>query len=112
VQIQVNVNVNVTITHKFDWTPGFPGVTASDLEAFGERLMSVLSDKIDAVTTTTDAAIARVQADVTALTAKVAELQALVDSGGATPADLAALDALQAKLAALDPTAPDVLPTP
>ena len=72
--------------------------------------MSALSDKIAAVGSSLDAALARVDEDVQALVAKIAELQALVDAGGATPDDIAALDALQAKLDALDPTKPAVLP--
>lgn len=109
--MNANLNINVTITHKFDWTSGgFPGVTASDLEAFGDRLMSILSDKIDAATASTDAAIVRVQTDVAALNAKIVELQTLVDSGGATQADLDALDALKAKVDALDPSSPVVIP--
>jgi len=73
------------------------------------KAMSVLSDKIVAVGVSLDAALARVDEDVQALTAKIAALQAIIDQGGATPEDLAALDALQAKLDALDPTKPDVL---
>jgi hypothetical protein len=72
--------------------------------------MSVLSDKIAAVGVALDKALARVDEDVLALVAKIAELQALIDAGGATPEDIAALDALQAKLDALDPTKPAVLP--
>jgi hypothetical protein len=72
--------------------------------------MSVLSDKISAVGVALDKALARVDEDVLALVAKIAELQALIDAGGATAEDIAALDALQAKLDALDPTKPAVLP--
>ncbi len=66
--------------------------------------MSALSDAIAADNASADAAIARVQATVSDLTAKIAALQAQVDSGGATPQDLADLATLQAKLDALDPT--------
>jgi hypothetical protein len=72
--------------------------------------MSVLSDKISAVGVALDKALARVDEDVLALVAKIAELQALIDAGGATPEDIAALDALKEKLDALDPTKPAVLP--
>jgi len=74
------------------------------------RIMSKLSDAIAALGASVDAALARVDEDVQALTAKIAELQALVDAGGATPEDFAALAEAQAKLDALDPTKPDVLP--
>lgn len=74
------------------------------------RAMSKLSDAIATLGASVDAALARVDEDVQALTAKIAELQALVDAGGATPEDFAALAAAQAKLDALDPTKPDVLP--
>jgi hypothetical protein len=76
------------------------------------RLMSALSDKITAVGTSLDAAIARVQSDVATLTQKIADLQALVDQGTATPEDIAALDMLKSKLDGLDPTVPEVLPEP
>ena len=45
-----------------------------------------------------------------ALVQKIVELQALVDAGGASAEDLAALELLKSKLDALDPTKPDVLP--
>jgi hypothetical protein len=72
--------------------------------------MTVLSDKIAALGASLDAALARVDEDVKALQAQVAALQALIDQGVATPADIAALEAAQAKLDALDPTKPDTLP--
>jgi hypothetical protein len=77
-----------------------------------QNIVSQLSDKIAALGKTADTAIARVQADVTTLSQKVAELQALADSGGASPDDLAAIDILQAKLDALDPETSATLPPP
>lgn len=77
-----------------------------------EYRMSALSDKIAEVKTAFDAAVARNQADDRANKAKIAELQALVDSGGATPQDLADLDALKAIADGLDATSPTVLPAP
>lgn len=69
--------------------------------------MSVISDKIASANAEADAAIGRVQEDVATLQAKIAQLEA----EASTPADLAELDSLKDKLAALDPTKPDVLPT-
>lgn len=84
------------------------GATLKRLEtAVGE-----LADKIAKVGESLDKAVGRVQEDVDKLNARVAELQAKIDSGAADPADIAALDALQAKIDALDPTKPDVLPEP
>lgn len=83
------------------------GITALNLET---RIVSKLSDKLDSIEKSMDAALGRVQDDVTRLNDKVAELQALVDSGSATPEDIARLDALQSKLDALDPTVDVVLP--
>ena len=112
-QLSLNLTGTITIVHKIEPAPGAsPAATQADLEALGEKLMSALSDKLAALGTTADAAIARVQSDVTALKAQIAALQATVDSGGATPDDLAALDTLNAKLAALDPTQPATLPPP
>lgn len=73
-------------------------------------IVSKLTDKLDAIEKSVDAAIGRVQDDVTALNTKVADLQKLVDSGGATPEDIARMDALQARVDAIDPVKPDVLP--
>lgn len=75
-----------------------------------EKNMSKISDKIAAVGTSLDAAIARVQGDVVTLQDKIAELEALVASGTATPEELDALDALKAKLDAIDPVKDAVLP--
>ncbi len=72
--------------------------------------MSVLSDAIAAANASADAAVARVQTDVQSLKDQIAALQAQIDAGGSTPADLTNLAALQAKLDALDPTVPAVLP--
>lgn len=82
------------------------------LRELGNQIMSQLADAIAKVNTSMDAAIGRVQGDIAALTTRVADLQAQVASGGATPDDLAMLATLQAKLDALDPAKPDVLPTP
>lgn len=84
----------------------FPGLAAtlkSTLTPLLEAAVSALSDKIAAVETSVDDAIARVQADVATLQAKIDELQAKVDSGTATAEDVAALERVAAKLAALDP---------
>jgi predicted nucleic acid-binding Zn-ribbon protein len=86
-----------------------PGVTKADLLATETRIMSALSDKLAEATTKVDSAINRVQADVAALKAQIADLQAKVDAGGATQADLDALQALEDKVDSLDPTSPSTL---
>lgn len=97
--------------HRFEFPHGMvPWATQADLRNLERHFMSALSDKIAEVNKTADEAIARVQGDVTALTAQIADLQAKVDAGGATQADMDALDQLEGKLAALDPTKPEVLP--
>lgn len=71
--------------------------------------MSVLSDKITEVGTSVDAATTRVVNDIAALNTKIAELQAIVDAGGATAEDIAALDALKVKLDQIDPATPTTI---
>ncbi len=66
--------------------------------------MSQLSDAIAATKTSADAMVTRVTTDLTDLHAQIVALQAQVDSGGATPADLQALADLKAQFDALDPT--------
>ena len=100
---RVNKPINMTITIN---------VSIDLSQASKDWIMSVLSDAIASVKTSTDAAVARVQTDVAALKAQIAALQATIDAGGATPEDLAALAALKTELDALDPTSPVVLPTP
>jgi hypothetical protein len=71
-------------------------VTRHDLELLERRIMSALSDKITALSTVVDTAIA-----------ELATLRDKLESDGVTPADLAAIDAIQAKLhAAVTPPAP------
>jgi outer membrane murein-binding lipoprotein Lpp len=74
-----------------------------DLRDYMEAWMSELSNKIAELDGKVDAATARISSDVAGLYAKIAELQALVDAGNATPADIAALAALEAKVDAIDP---------
>lgn len=75
-----------------------------------EDRMSQLSDRIAAAESALDAAIARVQSDVTDQGAEIARLKELVANGSATQEDLDRLDVLTQKLNALDPVKPDVLP--
>lgn len=67
--------------------------------------MSELSDLIDSTNSEADATIQRVQDDVAALKARIAELEGQQPTG----ADLQKLNDLKAKLAALDPTNPATL---
>ena len=78
----------------------------------GTAIMSVLSDKIADVGASVDAAATRVQEDVATLQQQIADLEAQVSQGTATPEDLAALDALKVKLDQIDPLTPTTLPTP
>lgn len=89
-------------------------VSVEDFASFRELegRMSQISDAIAHLSTTVDSAVTRVQGDLAGLTSRVAALQAQIDGGGASPEDLAALAALQAKIDALDPAKPDVLPPP
>lgn len=99
--------MTITVNHYVHLDPA----VMAYLQQMEARIVSALSDKITAVTASTDAAISRVQADVTNLKSEIAALQAQVDAGGASQADLDALDALKAKLDALDPATPAVLPS-
>lgn len=104
----VNLSGKITIVQE----PGGKSspVTLDDLRIFGDYLMSQLSDAIANASASADAAISRVQGDVTALQAQITDLQTQVSSGGATPADIQALADLKTKLDALDPTSATTLP--
>lgn len=67
--------------------------------------MSQLSDKIAAVNTSFDDAVTRVNTEITALKDEIARL-------GATPADIAALDALETKAKDLVTATPTPTPPP
>ncbi len=84
-------------------------VTQNDLTELEAKIMSELSDAIAEATASADDAIVRVQDDVAALNTQIAELQAKVDAGVATPEDIAAIKALTAKTNALDPVKPQTL---
>jgi hypothetical protein len=72
--------------------------------AIDQKLTSLEKSVADATT--------RVQSDVANLRSQIAILQAKIDAGTATPADLARFDALQVAVDALDPTVPVVIPPP
>lgn len=93
--------------------PGMEDVSLDEkLQKFQEALMSQITDAINALKTSVDNAVSRVQGDVSTLNAKIAELQAKVDAGLATPEDMAALADIRAKVDAIDPTSEVILPTP
>lgn len=77
-----------------------------------ERAVSELSDLIAETKVEFLAAVDRVKNDVGALDAKIVELQAKVDAGGASKQDIADLRELKAIASGLNPTKPDVLPGP
>jgi hypothetical protein len=93
----MSITFHVTITHELG-------------QATKGWFMSILGDAIAKVTASVDAATARVQADMVGLRDQIAKLQALVDSGGASAADMQALADLQAKADAIDPTVAATLP--
>jgi hypothetical protein len=66
------------------------------LRSFLEGLMSQITDKVTELNASLDAATARITADI-------ATLQAKIDAGGASAEDIAALDALNARIKAIDP---------
>ncbi len=75
-----------------------------------EERLSQLSDEIAALGTTVTDAEARVSTDVQALRDRIAELEAIIAAGSATPEDIAALEALRQRIANIDPAI--VSPTP
>lgn len=95
------MQITVTVRHDVYFHPA-DGSTSARLQRI-EEAVSQLSDRIANLTRSADAAISRVQSDVTKLRQQVDDLQAKVDQGGATAKDVADLEALQAKLDALDP---------
>lgn len=91
----VTVNVNVTVS------------LSPTLE---KLLMSVFSDLATQLETEIDAATARVQKDVAGLKQQIADLQAKIDAGVATPEEIARFQAAVTAVKAIDPTDPTVLP--
>lgn len=71
-----------------------------------ERFMSDISVKIAELGGKVDAASQRTATDVASLRQKIADLQAAVDAGSASPADVQALADLEAKVDAIDPATP------
>lgn len=67
--------------------------------------MTELSDDLDALDTATDAAIARVQADLAILKQQLADAKAQAP----TPENLQKIKDIEAKINALDPTNPAIL---
>lgn len=103
---------HVDIFHHFVSDPRLTEL-AAQLEALSAKEtldMSVISDKIAELGVSVDASIVRVQEDVADQAAKIAKLEALVAQGGASQADMDALQALKDKVDALDPVKPDTLP--
>lgn len=74
------------------------------------EIMSQLSQLIADLEVSVESAIQRVQEDVGALTMQIAELEEKVAAGEASPEDLAALQALKAKVDGIDPINPATLP--
>lgn len=74
------------------------------------EIMGQLSQIIADLELSVESAIQRVQEDVGVLTLKIAELEEKVAAGEASPEDLAALEALKAKVDAIDPINPATLP--
>lgn len=85
--------ITILHIHRFEFAPGeSPGVTQHDLDVLKELLMSILTEKITAVTTAIEAVKARVEAAVP------------------TQADLDALDAAKTSLDGVVPA--PVVPPP
>jgi len=91
------------------------GYLHDDLKTLSRKVehhMSAFSDKIAELAAAISAETTQVQTSVAGLKAQIAELQAKVDAGLATPEDIAALDAAIAGVKAIDPTDPTTIPTP
>jgi division protein CdvB (Snf7/Vps24/ESCRT-III family) len=102
--------LTIRVVHSFE-IPGLAELLAeAKLRELEERIMSLVGDKITELNTAVDAALARVQEDVETLNTTIAELQAKVDQGLATPEEIAALEGAIAKVNALDPVSPETLP--
>jgi chromosome segregation ATPase len=74
-----------------------------------ERIVTKLTDSLDEFEAELDQEIARVNTSTDAFNARIAELQAQVDAGGATQAVIDQLDRMKAKAAAVNPKLPDVI---
>jgi hypothetical protein len=81
-----------------------------ELSRWKEEIVTEISDAIKAANDAADEAIARVDADLVDLRQQIVDLQAKIDAGTATAADIAGLSTLKDKLLALDPRRPETLP--
>lgn len=79
---------------------------APQLQELKDDLMSQLTPRLDALESAVTAAEARVSGDLAGLKQQIADLQARADAGTATDAELARLDSLTARVAAIDAPAP------
>lgn len=107
--MDLRIGIDVNLYHHFPERITADALVEA-LNVLEETIMSKITDKINEASSSADAAISRVGDDVDALEGRVAQLQQMVADGGASQADLDALDALKAKLDALDPTKPATLP--
>lgn len=83
------------------------GLLAARIE---RHIMSVFRDRIDRLEIELDGAIARVREDVASLDDEIVRLRGVIEANVASAEDLARLDTLLARVAAIDPIRPDVLP--
>jgi uncharacterized coiled-coil protein SlyX len=102
--------VQLLIVHRLELSAGLEALLSDRLVTL-EHAVSALTEKLDALEAAVVKAEAETAGDVAHLQAQITELRAAVEAGTATPEDLARLDALTARIAAIDPD-PSFPPTP
>lgn len=97
--MELRIVLSGTLTHRFELPSGMcPWATKRDLQSTEERIMAKIDDAVAALAQSVDAAITRGTTEITDLQTQISQLQATVDSGGASQATIDALAAAQAKL--------------
>jgi hypothetical protein len=113
------IEFTVTINHCFPDGKSPAGSLADLLSAMENRILSTLTDDIGAVKASLDAMESRVTAKedalqgmITSLQGVVATLQQQATNGGASQADLDALNAIKGQLDSFQADQPEPSPTP